>query len=141
VTGEAALAILADPAQSVDVVMSALDMAGMDGMEFIRHIGHAKHAVSLIIASKLDRALIAAVETMSTAYGVKLLGIIEKPVTAEKIEEALLPPLAAKPVRVMSRPLSLEEMGEKRPVFALGRDHARVWPTTSSSRSSSRKSR
>jgi EAL domain-containing protein (putative c-di-GMP-specific phosphodiesterase class I) len=118
-TGEAALAILEDPAQSVDVVMSALDMAGMDGMEFIRHIGHAKHPVSLIIASKLDRALIAAVETMSTAYGVKLLGIIEKPVTAEKIEEALLPPLAAKPVRVMSRPLSLEEMGEKRPVFAL----------------------
>ena len=72
---------------NTDIVISDLDMPGMDGMEFIRHIGQAGRSVSLIIASALERELLASVETMATAYGVAFLGTIEKPVTPQKIEE------------------------------------------------------
>jgi len=72
-------------AQTIDTVISDLDMPGMDGMEFIRHIGEAGMPVSMILASAHGRALIASVGTMTEAYGITLLGAIEKPVTPQKL--------------------------------------------------------
>jgi EAL domain-containing protein (putative c-di-GMP-specific phosphodiesterase class I) len=83
--GRAALAILRDAAHPVDIVISDLDMPEMDGMEFIRHLGEAVGSSSLVLASSLDRALVASVEAMARAYGVRLLGAIDKPVTARKL--------------------------------------------------------
>ncbi|MEO8101498.1 MAG: EAL domain-containing response regulator [Betaproteobacteria bacterium] len=87
--GRAALAILRDPHARVDIIISDLDMPGMDGMEFIRHAGAEGIAVSFILASALDRALISSVETMTTAYGIDLLGAIKKPVTANALVAAI----------------------------------------------------
>lgn len=84
--GRAALEILRKQPQAIDIIISDLEMPSMDGMELIRHIGTARFSGSLIIASALDRALLAAVETMTRAYGITLLGTIEKPIS----EEALL---------------------------------------------------
>ena len=84
--GRAALAILGDPQCTVDIVICDLDMPGMDGMEFIRHLADAGAHVSLILASALERKLIASIATMTEAYGVKLLGIAEKPLTPAKLE-------------------------------------------------------
>jgi len=84
--GQTALDMLADIDPPVDIIISDLDMPGMDGMEFIRHIGEAWGPVSLIVASGLERSLIASVETMARAYGVNLLGAIEKPPSAKKLE-------------------------------------------------------
>jgi EAL domain-containing protein (putative c-di-GMP-specific phosphodiesterase class I)/CheY-like chemotaxis protein len=83
--GREALDILKGLPNAVDVIISDLDMPGMDGMEFIRHIGAQRYASSLIIASSLDRGVVSAVETMSSAYGIHFLGTIEKPVTAQKL--------------------------------------------------------
>lgn len=85
--GQAALALLADLDPPVDIVITDLDMPGMDGMEFIRHLGENWRHVSLIVVSGLDPQLISSVGTMARAYGVKLLGAIEKPVTAKKLEQ------------------------------------------------------
>jgi len=79
--GQAALDLMRQ--HEIDVAISDLEMPGMDGMEFIRHLGEAKRAVSLIVASGLDRPLIRSVEMMARAYGVRLLGSVEKPVTLE----------------------------------------------------------
>jgi EAL domain-containing protein (putative c-di-GMP-specific phosphodiesterase class I)/CheY-like chemotaxis protein len=87
--GKAALELLDGREPPIDVVVTDLDMPGMDGMEFIRHIGAAGYPVSLILASGLDRTLIATVETMAQAYGVKLIGSIKKPITAAKLEAAV----------------------------------------------------
>jgi EAL domain-containing protein (putative c-di-GMP-specific phosphodiesterase class I)/CheY-like chemotaxis protein len=83
--GLSALEILQDPARPVDIVISDLDMPGMDGMEFVRNLGETGVNVSIILASALDRKLLASIQTMSEAYGINLLGVIEKPITPEKL--------------------------------------------------------
>jgi EAL domain-containing protein (putative c-di-GMP-specific phosphodiesterase class I) len=70
----------------IDIIVSDLDMPGMDGMEFIRHVGDCGQPVSLIVSSGLDSSLIASVSNMARAYGVNLLGAIEKPPTAHKLQ-------------------------------------------------------
>src|SRR6185295_332631 len=83
--GRAALDIFTGRLPPVDIIISDLEMPGMDGMEFMRHIGEAGIPVSVIISSALDPALVASVETMTKAYGITLLGAIEKPATPEKL--------------------------------------------------------
>jgi EAL domain-containing protein (putative c-di-GMP-specific phosphodiesterase class I)/CheY-like chemotaxis protein len=87
--GQAALDILATIEPPIDVIISDLDMPGMDGMEFIRHVGERGSAVSLIVMSSLDPSLVASVENMARAYGVHLLGAVEKPANAKKLQAAI----------------------------------------------------
>ena len=84
--GRAALNIITARNPPVDIIISDLDMPGMDGMEFIRHLGEARVPVSIILASVLESPLLASIETMTRAYGVRILGVIEKPVTPAKLE-------------------------------------------------------
>ena len=71
--GKSALDLFLDPATTVDVMISDLDMPGMDGMELIRHIGEARLPVSMILSSGVDRAVLSSVQTMTKAYGIPLL--------------------------------------------------------------------
>jgi EAL domain-containing protein (putative c-di-GMP-specific phosphodiesterase class I)/CheY-like chemotaxis protein len=87
--GIAALELYKTLEPPVDIIVSDLDMPGMDGMEFIRHVGEVGRPVSVIVASGLDRSLVASVESMARAYGVHLLGAIEKPATAKKLSAAI----------------------------------------------------
>lgn len=87
--GRAALEILQNSPEPVDIVISDLDMPEMDGMELIRHVGEVGRPVSIILASALDRALIGSVENMTSAYGINLLGAIKKPITAQALEAAI----------------------------------------------------
>jgi EAL domain-containing protein (putative c-di-GMP-specific phosphodiesterase class I)/CheY-like chemotaxis protein len=105
--GGAALEMLSEVDPPIDVVISDLDMPGMDGMEFIRHLGEARAPVTLIVASALDRGLIATVEAMARAYDVDLLGALEKPATAKKLQ-ALLDSYA--PMAKRARPAAVEHL-------------------------------
>ena len=84
--GHAALAIIKGSARAIDIVISDMEMPGMDGMEFIRHLGQSGPQVSLILASALESKLLASIGTMTEAYGIKLLGVVEKPLTPGKLE-------------------------------------------------------
>lgn len=86
VDGQEALGILATTQPPIDIVITDLDMPGMDGMEFIRRIAELREPVSLIVLSSMDSQLIRTVESMTRAYGATLLGAIEKPATAKKLE-------------------------------------------------------
>ncbi|HTW53763.1 MAG TPA: response regulator [Stellaceae bacterium] len=95
--GKSALDLFRDSTTPVDIIVSDLDMPGMDGMELIRHIGESGVPVSMILSSGVDRAVLASVQTMTKAYGITMLGAIEKPVTLQKLEamiERYRPPLA-----------------------------------------------
>lgn len=100
--GREALAYFLDAAEPVDVIICDLEMPNMDGMEFIRHLGQRGARTSIILTSALDKNLISSVETMTRAYGINLLGAIEKPATPQKLVELLnrrrlLPDAASKP--------------------------------------------
>ena len=84
--GQAALDFVRGAAEPIDIVVSDLDMPGMDGMEFIRHLTLECKETSLIIVSSLERSLVASVEGMARAYGANLIGAVEKPATARQME-------------------------------------------------------
>lgn len=87
--GLAALLVLQDKSQKIDIGFIDLNMPGMDGMELIRHMAKENYQTSIILASALDSSLLFSVGTMSKAYGIDLLGIIEKPATPETLMELI----------------------------------------------------
>jgi EAL domain-containing protein (putative c-di-GMP-specific phosphodiesterase class I)/CheY-like chemotaxis protein len=87
--GHEALEILKGEETPIDVIVTDLDMPGMDGIEFLRHVSEAGGPVSIILLSALERALLASVSAMVQSYGVTLLDTIEKPITARKLEAAM----------------------------------------------------
>ncbi len=87
--GRAALNLLLDSVDPIDIVISDLDMPNMDGMELIRHLGDQQTVGSVILTSGLDATLINSVGTMARAYGIDLLGGIEKPVTQHKLDRLI----------------------------------------------------
>jgi EAL domain-containing protein (putative c-di-GMP-specific phosphodiesterase class I)/CheY-like chemotaxis protein len=99
--GKEALEIFSSANPPIDVIVTDLNMPGMDGMEFVRHLGEFRVPVSIILVSSLERALLASVSTMVRAYGVTLLDALEKPVTARKLEAAVA---KYQPARDVARP-------------------------------------
>lgn len=112
--GHRALDVLqGEPPQAVDVVLCDLDMPGMDGMEFLRHLANSHtQPLSIIIMSGLEPALINSVEKMARAYGLRLLGALEKPISLQKLGDVLarhFQPLDEHPVCAL-HPCTLEEI-------------------------------
>ena len=87
--GHEALEIIRSAPRPPEIVFSDLDMPEMDGMAFIRCLGEAKSGMEVIIISALDPVLLGSVAKMANAYGVHLLGVIEKPVTRERLVQLL----------------------------------------------------
>lgn len=90
VDGHAALDIFRNSPQPVDIIISDLDMPGMDGIEFLRHIGESRKPVSVVLVSAVERSVLSSVETMAAAYGITLLGSLPKPITPKILESLIL---------------------------------------------------
>ena len=84
-----ALDVLRQQPSPPDVVLVDLDMPGMDGIECIGHIAQERLARAVVVVSALDPALLNTVQTMARAYGLRVLGSVEKPLTRDKLEAAL----------------------------------------------------
>ena len=87
--GAGALSQLDDLERVPDVVLVDLDMPGMDGIEFIGHVAQRRLARAVVVVSALDAALLNTVQTMAHAYGLRVLGSVEKPLTLDKLAAAL----------------------------------------------------
>lgn len=87
--GRIALALLEHATPPPDVVLVDLDLPEMDGIEFIGHVASQKLARAVVLTSALDPALLNTVQTMARAYGLRVLGVVEKPLTTGKLAEVL----------------------------------------------------
>lgn len=112
--GTEALNLLRRDDLNFDIVLSDLEMPGMDGMEFIRHLGESTAGISVILISALEPSLIASVETMARVYGINLLGAIEKPISLQQLQAliSLYKPLQAnaKSSHAMAQEFTLDEI-------------------------------
>jgi EAL domain-containing protein (putative c-di-GMP-specific phosphodiesterase class I)/FixJ family two-component response regulator len=88
--GARALEIIEARGSAVDLVICDLDMPKMDGMEFIRRLADIAPSPALIINSSHKAEILESVGRMGTAYGLRVLGSLEKPFT----RSALAPLLA-----------------------------------------------
>ncbi|MGV3743269.1 MAG: EAL domain-containing response regulator [Burkholderiaceae bacterium] len=112
--GQEALQILANKQNAIDISFIDLNLPGMDGMELMRHMSKQDRAPSIVLASALAPSLIFSVKTMSQAYGVNLLGSIEKPATPETI------------LNLISLHQSLTETGSHRDLPSMSLDEIRL---------------
>jgi EAL domain-containing protein (putative c-di-GMP-specific phosphodiesterase class I)/ActR/RegA family two-component response regulator len=124
--GRQALSILRDKSQAIDISFIDLNMPGMDGMELIRHMSNEEHPSSIILASAMAPSLVFSVQTMSKAYGVNLLGAIEKPATPETLRKLIdlhQPQQSKPPLRAAGVSFSADEIknalnsGQFEPLF------------------------
>lgn len=123
--GKQALQLLEAGGASIGLVVCDLNMPEMDGLEFIRRLSGSQHAVSVIIQSAQDRSLLHSVEKMTRAYGVRLLGVLPKPVSLDTLTELIArhnmhkPAAAAKPASsyTLERILQGLEAREFEPFF------------------------
>ena len=88
--GQQALRVIHDTGeQPVDIVICDLDMPEMDGLELLRHLAEGHHDTAIILVSALGGKLLAAAGKMAKTHGIRLLGIVEKPLRPGQIEPLL----------------------------------------------------
>jgi len=88
-SGHQALEILEQQQHAIDIIICDLHMPEMDGIEFIRHLSERKYSGSLILLSGEDIRILKTVETLAIKHELKVLGILEKPVTPVKMSHLL----------------------------------------------------
>ncbi|WP_196799870.1 EAL domain-containing protein [Mariprofundus ferrooxydans] len=90
VDGRQAIEIIrGEDEQSPDIAFCDLNMPEMDGLEFLRHLGEEEHPVAIVIISALESKVLTSAGTMTKMYGVKLLGVVEKPISPDQIKAML----------------------------------------------------
>lgn len=73
----------------VDIVICDLNMPEMDGLEFLRHLCLGYQSAAIILISALGSKLLVSAGKMAKMYGIRLLGVIEKPLTPEQLKMLL----------------------------------------------------
>ena len=112
--GASALDVVKTTSRPIDVLLCDLNMPGMDGLAFLRHIGEQGCTSSVILASALDSSITRAAEIMAKSYGIRIVGVAEKPLSRAKLMPMILRHFSqnlSKP-RTAVESIPLEEIAE-----------------------------
>ncbi len=88
-SGRAALAAMHEPGRTFDLALVDLKMADLDGVETIREMSRQRARCAVAIVSVEDEHVIDAVGSLAKLQGLRFLGAIQKPLTADKLEPVL----------------------------------------------------
>ncbi len=86
--GEKAIAFLREHPQTEAVILD-LEMPGLDGVQVLHEMVRLGLDPAVIVASSRESVLLSVVESMGKSLGVKLLGVLQKPVTLEQLGSSL----------------------------------------------------
>jgi EAL domain-containing protein (putative c-di-GMP-specific phosphodiesterase class I)/CheY-like chemotaxis protein len=102
--GAQALELLDAATETVDLVITDLDMPNVDGMALMRQIGQHAPQADIVVLSSVDRDLLSAVQWLAREQRLALLAVLAKPLTAPALRAALRRPTAR---AGLSRPAAL----------------------------------
>jgi EAL domain-containing protein (putative c-di-GMP-specific phosphodiesterase class I)/CheY-like chemotaxis protein len=121
--GTSALTLVRAHRDNLLLVISDVDMPEMDGLEFMRCLAHEAPQMAVAIHSALDRTLLKSVEVMAAEYGLRLLGVLEKPVS-----EAVLVAMIESARQSAARPLRTQpEVSPVQVTRGLDNDEFEPW--------------
>jgi CheY-like chemotaxis protein len=86
--GEAALALLGAGARP-DVILTDLDLPGVDGIALLGRIADSRPGQAIVVASGLDQDVLDAARVTGERHGLRVLGTLRKPVNAAGIRDTL----------------------------------------------------
>lgn len=86
--GTEALALIAGGA-CFDIILTDLQMPGMDGVEFVRALTQSGYEGELVLVSGEDKRILKTAEQLARAHGLRVLGRLKKPVAPERLAEVL----------------------------------------------------
>lgn len=84
-----ALKLLSDRTHPIQIVITDLNMPGMDGIQLLRHLGSLNFKVGVILISGEDPRLLDSVRNLGEQYQLNILGCINKPVQSELLGQLL----------------------------------------------------
>lgn len=86
--GAEALALIAGGAR-FDIILTDLQMPGMDGVEFVRALTQGGYDGELVLVSGEDNQILKTTEQLARVHGLHVLGRLKKPVEPERLAEVL----------------------------------------------------
>lgn len=84
-----ALRIIANRSNPIQVVITDLNMPGMDGIQLLRKLGSLGFSVAVILISGEDPRLLDSVQNLAKQYQLDVLGSISKPIQTDTLSELL----------------------------------------------------
>jgi EAL domain-containing protein (putative c-di-GMP-specific phosphodiesterase class I)/DNA-binding NarL/FixJ family response regulator len=88
-SGRQALELLAKHGRTVDVVFCDLMMPDMDGIQMMRRVASLAAPPAFVFLSGADAALLNTAKDAGRARGLRVLGVIEKPLTPDAVRRVL----------------------------------------------------
>lgn len=88
-SGIDALKKLEASGERVDLILSDLQMPGMDGMAFFRALKAADYGGALIVLSSMDTATLALAQRLAASQDIDVRGILQKPLDVNRLDTLL----------------------------------------------------
>ena len=80
--GQKVMDILAQDSKP-DLIISDLNMPGMDGLMLMRHLGEAKYSGGVCLISGEDESILKSAEKLAQSHNLNVVGSLSKPVTKD----------------------------------------------------------